>query len=67
VLEFGGVRKVVECVDPEERPGHGTEVSYTDLKFSSRDELDHFLAGEDAQVLVCDTFRDDPLPEDEEE
>lgn len=35
VLEFAGVRKVVSCVDEEERPGDGTEVSYTDLEFAS--------------------------------
>jgi hypothetical protein len=59
VLEFAGVRKVVECVDPDERPGDGTEVSYTDLEFSSREDLDRFVRGDDVTVLVCDGLRDD--------
>jgi hypothetical protein len=59
---FAGVRKVVACVDEDERPGDGTEVSYTDLEFSSREELGRFVGGEAAHVLVCDAFRDDESP-----
>jgi Domain of unknown function (DUF4288) len=56
---FAGVRKVVACVDEDQRPGDGTEVSYTDLEFSSREDLERFVKGEDVNVLVCDRLGDD--------
>jgi hypothetical protein len=59
---FAGVRKVVACVDEGVQPGDGTEVSYTDLEFSSREELDRFVEGEAAHVLVRDAFQGDSTP-----
>lgn len=64
---FAGVRKIVACVDEEQQPGDGTEVSYTDLEFSSRDELDRFVRGEDVTVLVCDGLRVADSPDEDTE
>ncbi len=45
VLRFMGVRKIVECVSPDERPGDGTEVSYNDLGFDSLRDVKRFADG----------------------
>jgi len=66
-VEFAGVRKVVACVDPDERPGDGTEVSYTDVEFASRNDLERYLAGEDVNVFVCDGLREDESSQSETE
>ena len=62
VLEFAGIRKIVACFSEDERPGDGTEVTYTELEFSSREQLDRFLDGKEANVLVSDVLDDDPEP-----
>ena len=38
-----GVRKSVECDDSEERPGHGTEVSYSQFQLDDEATLRRFL------------------------
>ena len=45
-LVFAGVRKVVLCVDPDRRPGDGTEVSYTEMELRSEEALRKLVAGE---------------------
>jgi hypothetical protein len=45
MIRFIGVRKVVECVDPQERPRDGTEVSYNDLEFDSLKDVKRFADG----------------------
>lgn len=57
-FEFIGLRKLMQCCSDEEQPGDGTEVSFNDLLFSSRKELDAFVAGEESQV----TFQDENPP-----
>jgi hypothetical protein len=40
-----GVRKLVECLPPDERPRDGTEVSYNHLEFPSMNEVERFADG----------------------
>jgi hypothetical protein len=61
-LVFAGVRKVVECVDPESRPGEGTEVSYTEMELPSETAIRKLVGGEPVSVLM-----EDLTPEDLEE
>jgi hypothetical protein len=56
VLEFAGVRKVVACVSD---PGDGMEVTYGELDFSSREQLDRFLDGKEATLTVCEREKDE--------
>lgn len=48
---FAGVRKLMLCVDPEERPRDGTEVTYLDLEVASRDDLQRLVDGERVPVI----------------
>lgn len=43
---FVGVRKVVDCVDSDRRPGGGTEVSYLEMLFTSREKAEAFVSDE---------------------
>jgi hypothetical protein len=45
VLRFAGVRQVVECDPPNERPADGDEVSYNELRFASARDVDKFANG----------------------
>jgi hypothetical protein len=42
---FAGVRNLVLCENEDERPGDGTEVSYVELEFRSKDALERFVRG----------------------
>ena len=48
-----GVRKIVECDDPEHRPSHGTEITYSQYQFASAASLKSFLEGEVVN-LICE-------------
>lgn len=52
--DFVGVRKVITCVDKEQRPEHGTEVSYNSLFFASEADLQKFVAGEEVGATFDD-------------
>ena len=47
---FAGVRQLILCEDEKERPGDGTEVTYTEMEVDSLEELKHFVDGETATV-----------------
>src|SRR5437868_5310554 len=55
---FAGVRKLTLCESPEERPGDGTEVSYTELLVSSEQEVKKLVAGQSVDVRIHDQFRE---------
>lgn len=57
VLRFEGIRKLVECVDPESRPGDGTEISYTEWEAASLADLKRFAAGKPVPIQCNDRFR----------
>jgi hypothetical protein len=49
---FGSIRHLIRCQDEEEKPDHGTELSYQYVLAQSRDALDALIAGQDAPVLL---------------
>jgi hypothetical protein len=51
---LAGVRKLCQCVDPTERPGDGTEVSYVELELASASALAGFVEGRPVSVFVND-------------
>jgi hypothetical protein len=58
-LIFAGVRKVVLCVDPDQRPGNGTEVSYTEMVMQSEGAIRKLVAGKPVPVMIADEFGDE--------
>jgi hypothetical protein len=52
--EFAGIRKIVSCVEPERRPGDGTELTYSSFEFESEDDLKAFVAGEEVRLKIGD-------------
>jgi hypothetical protein len=61
-LLFAGVRKVVLCLDPDRRPGDGTEVSYTEMELRSEEDVRKLVAGESIAVKIADAFRPEEIP-----
>lgn len=56
---FAGVRKVTLCVDPDDRPTDGTEVSYNTLGVQSEAAIKKLVDGDSVMVEVLDPFPDD--------
>jgi hypothetical protein len=53
---FGGVRKLVLCESPEERPGDGSEITYNEIELESKEALEKLIAGEPTGVEYMDRF-----------
>lgn len=49
-LDYVGVRKLIDVVDPDTRPGHGTEVTYNKFNLSTRADLERLVNGDPVQV-----------------
>lgn len=49
---FAGVRKLVECLDPEERPEDGTEVSYVEIEVASKADIERMIAGDPVELKL---------------
>ncbi len=61
---FAGVRKLTRCVDPEQRPGDGTEVTYIEMELASKADLQKFVDGEPTTVRIEDEFpEEEPVRE----
>jgi hypothetical protein len=56
---FGGVRKLCECVDPDERPGDGTEVSYLEFDLESPEQLERYVNGKPVPLHWFDAADDE--------
>ena len=54
---FAGIRKLTECVLAADRPGDGDEVSYLELQFKTKKDLNRFVSGKSAMVLIDEPFR----------
>jgi uncharacterized protein DUF4288 len=48
---FGGVRVIVECRDSEKRPGHGTEVTYSEFEVKGENNLQKLIQGDTVRVV----------------
>jgi hypothetical protein len=53
---FGGVRKLVLCEDPENRPLDGSEITYTEIEVESKEALEKLVSGEPVAVKYLDRF-----------
>lgn len=47
---FGGIRRLVECVEATEHPSHGTELSYSEMEVVSEAEFQKVINGESVMV-----------------
>src|SRR5262245_33894691 len=47
---FAGVRKLTLCDDPTNRPGAGSEITYSEMRFKSPDGVADFVAGRPVNV-----------------
>jgi hypothetical protein len=56
---FAGVRKLTESEAPGERPGDGTELSYTEFELESRDAVKKLVDGKPVQARFNDLYRPD--------
>jgi hypothetical protein len=51
---FAGVRKLVKCDSDPERPGDGTEITYTEMALSTLDAVRDLAAGRRVSVTDYD-------------
>lgn len=49
-MDFAGIHKVVEVVDPKKRPAHGTEITYNEFNIASPADLKRLVAGDPVYV-----------------
>jgi hypothetical protein len=54
---FAGVRKLTACEDPDERPGDGTELSYSEMELDSLEAVKKLASGKQVQVTYNDRYR----------
>ncbi len=54
---FAGVRKLVLCQDADERPGDGTEITYSEMELDSRESVAKFVQGQPVAVRYRDQVR----------
>lgn len=59
-LVFAGVRKVQLVMENDERPGHGSEISYSELTVASMAEVEALARGLKTNVDLDDTTADRP-------
>jgi hypothetical protein len=56
---FAGVRKLTLCDDPTSRPGDGSEITYSEMRFKSRDGVADFVAGRPVNVRFAENFEEE--------
>jgi hypothetical protein len=59
---FGGVRKLMLCMDQQKRPGDGTEVTYLEGEASSWQALQKLIHGKPVSIRIDDSLPDDESP-----
>lgn len=47
---LAGIRKVIECADADERPGNGTEITYSQMEVDTEEALSKLANGEPVTV-----------------
>ena len=53
-IMFEGVRKLIECESSDERPGHGTEISYAQYQINDLDQLRPLAGGDEVSILYVE-------------
>jgi hypothetical protein len=56
IRRCAGVRKIVECLLPDERPRDETELTYNELEFASLRDVERFARGY-AVAMKCGSIR----------
>lgn len=51
---YGGIRKLIECQSPEDRPQSGTEITYSEFLVKGRDGLRKLTRGDAMSVRYCE-------------
>jgi hypothetical protein len=65
-IVFAGVRKLVECVDPDQRPGNGTEVTYNEMHLPSEKAVYQLATGDRSNVTLDEVLTTDDFDESAE-
>ncbi len=47
---FAGIRKLIECTNPDQQPSDGTEISYSQFEVDSHKSLEKLIAGDEVMV-----------------
>jgi Domain of unknown function (DUF4288) len=56
---FAGVRKVTLCVEPEERPTDGTEITYIEMDLKSEQAIQKLVGMQPVSVEIVDRLADE--------
>ena len=48
---FAGIRRLVECVNSNQQPTNGTEITYLELEIDTAEQFKQFINGEPSPVL----------------
>ncbi|HEY8504772.1 MAG TPA: DUF4288 domain-containing protein [Gemmataceae bacterium] len=61
VMEFAGIRKLVECLpyDPDNFFTTGTEITYSEMSVKTEEDLMQYLRGKPVDVEMCDDLTAD--------
>jgi hypothetical protein len=54
ILVYAGIRKITQCEDPDQRPGDGTEITYSEFLVDSNDKLMKLIKGDSVEILYDD-------------
>ena len=49
---FAGIRKLIACEDPDNKPGNGTEITYLEMEVDSEASLARLMSGEAVEVRL---------------
>jgi hypothetical protein len=56
---YGGIRKLTTCVDEDDRPEDGTEVTYLEYEIASKADLETLMNSDHVRITIRDGFPDD--------
>jgi hypothetical protein len=60
---FAGIRKLALCVDPDNRPGDGTEITFNEHVMDSKDAVEKYARGEQVELMCRDRFNEETTSE----
>jgi hypothetical protein len=54
IMIYGGIRKITQCDDSDQRPGDGTEVTYSEFLVDSNEKLLKLIKGDPVDIFYDD-------------
>ncbi|OQY43155.1 MAG: hypothetical protein B6242_15190 [Anaerolineaceae bacterium 4572_78] len=51
---YAGLRKLITCVFPEERPDNGTELTYSEMEVTDKESFEKYVNGEVVTMVYYD-------------